>query len=133
MLGNTGDTILLELDFEPKRVYANPKVSKDVGKVAIQCGPLVYCLEEVDNGKGLQRIYLPKDSELQLERRTDKLLGINEIHTKGYRLKELEDETVLYASDTNWEYEPVDLTYIPYYAWANRGENEMTVWVHEKA
>lgn len=130
---NTGDTILLELDFEPKRVYANPKVSKDVGKVAIQCGPLVYCLEEVDNGKGLQRIYLPKDSELQLERRTDKLLGINEIHTKGYRLKELEDETVLYASDTNWEYEPVDLTYIPYYAWANRGENEMTVWVHEKA
>ena len=49
-------------------------------------------------------------------------------NTKGYRLKELEDETVLYASDTNWEYEPVDLTYIPYYAWANRGENEMTVW-----
>lgn len=130
---NAGDVIVLELDFEPKRVYANPKVSKDVGKVAIQCGPLVYCLEEVDNGKGLQRIYLPKESELQLEHRADKLLGINEIHTKGYRLKELEDETVLYTSGVNWEYEPVDLTYIPYYAWANRGENEMTVWVHEKA
>ncbi len=128
---NAGDDILLELDFEPKRVYANPKVSKDVGKVAIQCGPLVYCLEEVDNGKGLQRIYLPKDSELKLEHQKDKLLGINEIHTKGYRLKELEDETVLYTSEGNWEYEPVDLTYIPYYAWANRGENEMTVWVHE--
>lgn len=129
---NAGDVILLELDFEPKRVYANPKVSKDVGKVAIQCGPLVYCLEEIDNGKGLQRIYLPKDSELKLERRKDKLLGINEIHTQGFRLKELEDDTVLYTSGVTWEYEPVALTYIPYYAWANRGENEMTVWVHEK-
>ena len=66
--------------------------------------------------KDCQRIYLPKDSKLELEHRNDKLLGINEIHTKGYRLKELEDDTVLYTSEGNWEYEPVDLTYIPYYA-----------------
>lgn len=127
-----GDTVLLGLDFEPKRVYANPRVSKDVGKVAIQCGPLVYCLEEVDNGKGLQRIYLPKDAELKLISVPDKLGGINEIHTKGYRLCDLENQNLLYASDVEWSYEAVNLTFIPYYAWANRGENEMTVWVHEK-
>lgn len=129
---SSGDTIVLELDFEPKRVYANPRVSKDVGKVAIQCGPLVYCLEEVDNGKGLQRVYLPKEEKLELLRKPEKLGGINEIHTKGLRLKELQGEETLYASDITWEYEPVDLIFIPYYAWANRGENEMTVWVHEK-
>lgn len=128
---NSGDTVILELDFKPMRVYANPRVSKDVGKVAIQCGPLIYCLEEIDNGKGLQRIYLPKNSELELVHRPDKLQGINEIHVKGYRLKDLKDDTVLYTSDIAWEYEPIELTYIPYYAWANRGENEMTVWVHE--
>lgn len=127
-----GDNIVLELDFEPKRVYANPMVSKDVGKVAIQCGPLVYCLEEVDNGKGLQRIYLPKEEKLELLRKPEKLGGINEIRTKGLQLKKLQDEEVLYASDITWEYEPVDLIFIPYYTWANRGENEMTVWVHEK-
>lgn len=127
-----GDHILLELDFEPKRVYANPRVSRDVGRVAIQCGPLVYCLEEVDNGKGLQRIYLPKDAELELVRRPDKLEGINEIHACGYRLKDFKEENVLYMADAQWEYEPVNLVWIPYYAWANRGENEMTVWVHEK-
>lgn len=127
-----GDTILLELDFEPKRVYANPRVSKDVGKVAVQCGPLVYCLEEKDNGKGLQRIYLPKEAQLQLVRRKDKLEGINEIHTKALRLSELEEDSTLYIPDASWSYETVDLVFIPYYAWANRGENEMTVWIHEK-
>lgn len=126
-----GDVLELELDFTPRRVYANPKVSKDVGKVALQCGPLVYCLEEVDNGKGLQRIYLPKDSELKLAYQANKLEGINEIHTAGLRLRAPEENTDLYTFDTEKKYDPVDLTFIPYYAWANRGENEMTVWVHE--
>lgn len=126
-----GDLIELELDFRPRRVYANPRVSKDVGKVAIQCGPLVYCLEGVDNGDGLQRIYLPKTAELELLYRPDKLEGITEIRTKGYRLKAPDDGAELYTFDENLEYEPIDLTFIPYYAWANRGENEMTVWVHE--
>ncbi|MDO4274362.1 MAG: glycoside hydrolase family 127 protein [Eubacteriales bacterium] len=128
---NEGDVIVLELDFEPKRVYANPRVSKDVGKVAVQCGPLVYCLEEADNGKGLQRIYLPKSSQLQLMSRKDKLEGINEIHAKGLRLRDMEDTSVLYESNVEWNYDEVDLVFIPYYAWANRGENEMTVWIHE--
>ena len=126
-----GDQVCLELDFEPKRIHANPKVSKDVGKVAVQCGPLIYCLEEIDNGSGLQRVYLPKKSVLKKTFNPDKLLGINEITASGLKLKAA-DDAPLYQDDAVPEYEETELTFIPYYSWANRGENEMTVWVHEK-
>lgn len=125
-----GDTVKLVLDMNPKRMYANPKVSKDVGKVAIQRGPLVYCLEEVDNGSGLQQLFLPKESELKVVGRPDKLMGIVEIQTVGVKLTSKADE--LYTENPAHQYEPLQLTFIPYYTWANRGENEMTVWIREK-
>lgn len=127
-----GDTIELILDMVPRRMYANPKVSKDIGKVALQRGPLLYCLEEADNGKGLQRLYLPRNAELKVIEKPQKLLGIVEIQTEGLRLL-CNDQEELYTSVPNDQYEKVPLTYIPYYTWANRGENEMTVWVNEKA
>lgn len=125
-----GDSVSLELDMRPKRMYANPKVSKDVGKVALQRGPMVYCLEEVDNGKGLQQIYLPKDAEITAVPMPDKLMGIVELRCRGKKLTAAAEEA-LYASEPQFQWEDVDLRFIPYYAWANRGENEMTVWVHE--
>lgn len=126
-----GDEIELTLDMTPRRVYANPKVSQDVGKVAIQRGPLVYCLEGIDNGPGLQQIYLPKDAELHAVDAPDQLNGIYEIKAKGLRLKNTENSS-LYSYNSHTQFEPTELTFIPYYTWANRGENEMTVWVHEQ-
>ncbi|WP_333676863.1 glycoside hydrolase family 127 protein [Muricomes intestini] len=125
------DKITLALDMEPKRMYANPKVSKDVGKVAIQRGPVVYCLEEVDNGAGLQQVYLPVDSKLKVVDRPDKLEGIKEIYTEGFKLVNKGAEN-LYTAKPDYKFKKIPLIFIPYYAWANRGENEMTVWVHEK-
>jgi len=127
----SGTQIQLILDMTPRRMFANPKISKDVGKVAIQRGPLVYCLEEVDNGKGLQQIYLPADSELSVVQNSDKLMGITEIKATGLRLVDIGEEE-LYTYAPKHKYMPIELNYIPYYAWANRGENEMTVWVHYK-
>ncbi len=126
-----GDRIELVLDMTPRRVYANPLVSKDIGKVAIQRGPLVYCLEEVDNGKGLTRIFLPNTSELKSVEKPDKLSGIVEIQTEGLKLTASEKDA-LYSFEQNNNFEKIPLTFIPYYAWANRGENEMTVWINEK-
>lgn len=128
---NAGDTVLLELDMQPKRIYANPLVSKDLGKVAIQRGPLVYCLEEVDNGRGLQRIYLPKDAPLEVVEMPEKLLGITEIRTKGCRVESKQQDEYLYTDRPDFTMTEIPLTYIPYFTWANRGENEMTVWVNE--
>ena len=129
---NEGDMLQLALDMRVKRIYANPRVSKDVGKVAIQRGPLVYCLESIDNGSGLQQVYLPSDARFDVINRPDKLEGITEIKADGLRIKDA-GEDCLYFYNTSFEYEKVPLTFIPYYSWANRGENEMTVWVHEKS
>lgn len=129
---NEGDMLQLTLDMQVKRIYANPRVSKDVGRVAIQRGPLVYCLESIDNGPGLQQVYLPPDARFSVINRPDKLEGIIEIKTEGLRIKDA-GEDHLYFYNTSFEYEKVPLTFIPYYSWANRGENEMTVWVHEKS
>jgi hypothetical protein len=126
-----GDILELELDMSVKRVYANPNVSKDVGKVALQRGPLVYCLEEADNGPGLQKVYLPSDALFEVCPNKEKLEGITEIKTEGLRISEYKKSS-LYHYDLQPEYEQIPLTYIPYYTWANRGENEMTVWVNEK-
>lgn len=125
-----GDQLILNFDMTPKRIYANPRVAHDVGKVAIQKGPLIYCLEEVDNGKGLQRIMLPVNAEFSVEHHAEELGGIDEIHTKGFQIPD-SDSIPLYSSRRVSELDEIPLTFIPYYSWANRGENEMTVWVHE--
>lgn len=124
------DVLSLSFDMTPRRVYANPRVSQDVGKVALQRGPLIYCLEGVDNGLGLQQIFLPTSSVLETADKPDKLGGITEIHTNGIKICEPENEK-LYQGNPEFEREIIPLVFIPYYTWANRGENEMTVWVHE--
>jgi DUF1680 family protein len=124
------EKVELTLEMTPRRIHANPKVADDIGKVAIQRGPIVYCMEEVDNGPGLQQIYLPNDAELQVVKCPDRLNGIDEIRAKGKRVKETAED-VLYTYDESLKYEDINLTFIPYYTWANRGENEMTVWTHE--
>lgn len=126
-----GETIELALDDRVKRVYADPNVTSDIGKVAVQYGPIVYCLEEADNGSRLQQLYLGSDAGFTKIWKPDKLGGIVELRAPGWRLEEPGQET-LYTYEKAPTFEPCELTFIPYYAWANRGENEMTVWVHEK-
>lgn len=123
-----GDEVSVSFDDSVMRVYACSMVEFDVGKVAIQYGPLVYCLEEVDNGKNLHALYLPMNSQFKKEWRPDKLGGIVELTAKGERVLPSDS---LYTYCETQSKETVSLTFIPYYVWANRGENEMTVWVHE--
>ena len=123
-----GDVIALSLPMQPRRVYANPHVRADIGKVAIMRGPVVYCLEQVDNGALVEALCLARNAELSEAAQPDKLGGIIEIHAAGKRLVSSSD--ALY-SDEAPALEDAELTFIPYYTWANRGENEMTVFVRE--
>lgn len=123
-----GDRIELSLPMQPRRVYANARVRADLGKVAVMRGPMVYCLEQADNGPLVEALCLPRASELVCEYLPDKLGGITEIRAAGKRLTSAGDE--LY-SDEAPVLEDAALTFIPYYAWANRGENEMTVYVRD--
>jgi DUF1680 family protein len=116
----------------PVRILrANPKVRADCGKVCLQRGPLVYCLEEIDNGKNLSEIYLDAEKPVKAVK-SDLFGGCVVLEASGRRI--LEDDWTdgaLYA-ERKPEFTDVPLRAIPYFCWSNRGEGEMTVWMKEK-
>jgi DUF1680 family protein len=126
-----GDEIQLNLPMAVERIESNPKVHENAGRIALQYGPLVYCLEEADNGSDLTDISLAEASEFMPEYREDVLGGIVVLTGEGQR-----------SDDRSWNgelYRPVlrsrmnvRITAIPYAYWGNREPGEMTVWVREK-
>ncbi|MBQ8972650.1 MAG: glycoside hydrolase family 127 protein [Clostridia bacterium] len=128
---NAGDTVELSLDMPVMLVRANPRVYEDAGKVAVMRGPLVYCLEEADNSRNLHLVSLgdAQSADFEPQWKPDKLGGIVELHSPGVRETDAGWESALYSPDTPLQSEPVSLTWIPYYAWANRALGEMRVWV----
>lgn len=126
-----GDVIELSLAMEVRRVWANQKVREDAGKVAVRRGPIVYCLEEADNGGDLHRILLPRDCAFTEKWQPELLDGVVTLHCTA--LEEQGETESLYTEAPPEAKGERQLTWIPYYAWANRGEGEMTVWVRDKA
>ncbi|MCR4658566.1 MAG: glycoside hydrolase family 127 protein [Lachnospiraceae bacterium] len=139
----------IEFDMEiiPKRWYANVRVSEDVHKAAVVRGPQIFCLEEKDNGKDLHCLSLMEGSGLNCEWREDLLDGICVIEGKGMRYMPADGEDgaqaaggaadkerhggKLYTDHHDYSVKEQTLRFIPYYAWGNRGENEMRVWIPE--
>jgi uncharacterized protein len=106
-----GDTWQLDLDMSVKVLRAHPKVKGHLGKVAITRGPLVYCLESVDN---------PKVDIFSVRVDTDSLQSV-------VAQTELGEIVKITGHSTNGQ----SLTLIPYFLWGNRGASQMTVWVNE--
>ncbi|PWW01117.1 hypothetical protein DFQ01_1106 [Paenibacillus cellulosilyticus] len=130
---STNDRIELEFGMPIHRMKGHPLVRHTAGRIALQRGPFVYCLEEADNGASLHQLYIPRDSELQAQSSKDLLGGVHVITTEAVRgdTSDAWQDGALYRKDAEWRPTPVTATFIPYYAWANRGEGEMTVWVKE--
>lgn len=129
----TGDVITFTLDMPTVINRANPKVRENMGKVAVSRGPLVYCLEEADNGSGLHRVYVDTKAEFTGEYDEDLLGGIVRLKSSGQFVSESNwDEACLYKTGDDLTFEEKELTWIPYYAWTNRKPGEMMVWVHQK-
>lgn len=128
----TGDKVELLLDMPVMRIHSHPLVRANAGKVALQRGPLVYCLEQADNGANLHEILLPAEAQLHLVRENSLIEGdhVVAIQAQASRVRFGGDEA-LYSASSGKEVEPATITFIPYYAWANRGEGEMSVWVRE--
>jgi DUF1680 family protein len=124
---SAGDQVGLTLPMPVERVRADPRLATVAGCVALQRGPVVYCLEEPDNGANLAGLSLPRTAELTT--RTDAALlgGCVVIEGRGQRLK---PSPTLYRT-TVPEVDTLTLRAIPYGLWANRGEGEMRVWIHE--
>jgi DUF1680 family protein len=103
-----GDTVTITLPMDVRRVLANDNLVEDRGKAAIQRGPIVYCLEGVDNGGSLKDVKVPLDAPATERYRADLLNGV---------------ETITFDAAGR------TVTAIPYFAWNNRGKGEMTVWI----
>ena len=129
LASNESIELLLTFKMDITRYYCNPLVSENNGKVAIGRGPFVYCLEGVDNGENLNNISLPADNELTFHFDENLLNGVGVIEGAAKRLV-ADYGNSLYSTNTIKK-EDTKIKLIPYYAWANRGENEMQVWIRE--
>ncbi len=121
-----GDVLEVFLPMPVERVWVNPRVRDVAGKIALQRGPIVFCLEEVDNGKDLASLVLPEDTELSATFDPELLGGV--VVILGEALREDTQSFGLYGF-TKPKRERVTIKAIPYYAWSNRGAGEMTVWI----
>ncbi len=122
---------MYEISFEapPQFVRANPKVRANVGRTAIVRGPLVYCLEEADNGENLSALYVDTDQPV-VEEMTDLFGGSVILRARGQRVVQMSFKGGLYSS-VKPKREPAMLTAVPYAYWNNRKPGEMTVWIKE--
>ena len=106
-----GDVIELNMPMEIRRIEAHPRVEADRGRVALQRGPIVYCLEAVDNGGPVSNVMLQHDPQFATEHRDDLLGGVTVV-------------TALARDGRR-------VTAVPYHAWDHREPGEMIVWVRQ--
>jgi uncharacterized protein len=128
-----GDTVTLSLNMPVERMASHPDVRMNAGQIALQRGPVVYCLEEVDNGPRLANVVIPPDSELTATFDPSLFGGITVITGEAMRIEPANWSQELYQpqSRVNYTPKPFTLRAIPYHLWANRQPGEMRVWIRE--
>ncbi len=123
-----GDEVVLQLDDGVRTVYASTKVPQLTGKVALGRGPLVYCFEGVDNGGDVLSLALKRGGNIVASEYDAELLsGVVTLTADAVRRI---DDSDLYTTTPPAE-QNCTATAVPYYTWANRGENQMRVWMDE--
>ncbi|MCK9560785.1 MAG: glycoside hydrolase family 127 protein [Candidatus Marinimicrobia bacterium] len=105
-----GDKIELRLPIAVRKIVSHPNVDDNIDKIAFECGPIVYCAEEIDNDR-LADVAIPDDVRLNIEKGA--VLSENVNILKGH-------------------YGDHELILIPYYLWSNRGVGKMKVWLPRK-
>jgi DUF1680 family protein len=122
------DRVTLTLPMPVELIKANPAVRTDCGKAAIQRGPIVYCLEEIDNGKNLANIALPRNVKLKAKYMSGLLGGVVAITCQAKMADRANWHNRLYQPDAE-KLKFRKILAVPYYAWDNRRSGEMLVWV----
>ena len=128
---SAGDVVTLCLPMQPFLVEAHPKVEALRNHVAVQRGPIVYCLESPDlpEGARVSEIRMPRDAQFTLSHEPELLHGVTVLECQAMRAPEGDWAGTLYRPVADQPIDPVTIRLIPYYAWANRGISEMTVWM----
>jgi len=124
-----GDEVSLSFDLKPRVVRSLSKVRYNVQRACVFRGPLLYCMESIDNGPYLNQILMNQDQKLEA---VDDELSEGCISLSGDMIR-LNDSTDVLYSSSKPELRKTKVKLIPYFLWANRGENEMLVWINEKS
>ncbi|MBZ9983181.1 MULTISPECIES: glycoside hydrolase family 127 protein [unclassified Mesorhizobium] len=125
-----GDSVRLDLEMPIERLYANPQVRQDAGRVALSRGPLIYCVEATDNDGSLHRIALPRTASIEAHDEPDLLGGVVALSTTALADTDEGWQNGLYRTDPPAARQ-TRLTAIPYFAWDNREPGEMLVWLRD--
>ena len=123
-----GDTVRLDLELAVERIHAHPEIRHDAGRTAIRRGPLIYCLEGVDNPVPLNSLVLPADARLTPREEPGLLGGVVTLEGEARAQSAADWGDDLYRTAPTPE-RPVRIRAVPYYAWDNRVPGEMLVWV----
>jgi DUF1680 family protein len=128
-----GDVVELDMPMKPRLTESNPRVDAIRGSLAIERGPLVYCLEEVDQQPGLNLldVRIAPEASLQAVWHENLLGGVVVVEAQGTVVDAgaWQDELYRPARTEDLPQREVVLTAVPYYAWANRGPGTMRVWI----
>ena len=120
--------IEVDMPMPVRQVYAHPLVEADIGRSAIMRGPLVYCAESADNAQAIRSVCLPRTSQFSTAHRADLLEGIMTITTNASG-RDIRSDSLYSTRSTSEPTRPTTLTVVPYFANANRGPVDMTVWI----
>lgn len=121
--------IQLMLDMSAKFMQANELVRYDFGKVSVQRGPIVYCAEEIDNEAPLWKYRIDIDSKFEEVYQETMLNGMVQLNVKATR-SNINGKQILYSEYSRNIQVEGTLKLIPYYAWANRDDGQMLVWLN---
>ncbi len=126
-----GDFVDLDLPMSARLMEANPLVEEDLNQVAVQRGPIVYCLESPDLPLGVKisDVFVPSDMKLTARYDRHLLDGITVLEGKAVARKKEDWNGQLYREFHLDDFHPVAVKFIPYCVWQNRGPSEMSVWL----
>ena len=131
-----GDVIQLNLRISPRFVKPNPRIDAVRGSLAVAYGPLVYCFEDADLpvGVDLSDVRINAGTQVNINWQDGELGKILLIKAQGAveEMTSWKDSLYRGLSSVSSQYQDLELTAVPYYAWANRGPGKMRVWVPSK-
>jgi DUF1680 family protein len=123
-----GDRVSLSLAMPVRRLSARPELAFDLGRVALQRGPFIYCVEEADAGGDVERLALDLSAPIGARFEPDLLGGIGTLSVPARTVSDRGWGEQLYR-DTAPELNPMTVRAIPYPLWAHRGAGSMAVWL----
>lgn len=126
-----GDTVELEFVMPIERIAAHPDVSQDSGRIALQRGPIIYCVEGVDHSESVHRLQLPADAQLRARFDPELLGGVTVLEGEAQVVDEACWKSKLYQPASEVTHHATPLRAIPYATWDNREAGEMAVWLLE--